>query len=111
MKIWSQSEDGAQAVADEDDRPLPLQPLQRLGDHLLVVRVEGAGRLVEHDDRGLGEQGPGDADPLLLAAGQVGAVLGDDRVVAVRQLVDERRRAPASSAAWRISALVACGRP
>ena len=41
------------------------------GQHLARGRgVEGAGRLVGEDDRGVGDQRPGDRDPLLLAAGE-----------------------------------------
>ena len=42
------------------------------GQHLVRGRgVEGAGRLVGQDDRGVGDQRPGDRDALLLAAGEL----------------------------------------
>ena len=72
-------------MADEDDRPLPLQAAERFGDHLLVVRIQGAGRLVEDQDRGLGDQCPGDRDPLPLPAGQVVAVLVDRGLISLGQ--------------------------
>ena len=68
---------GAKPVADQDDRPLALERAQRLGDQLLVMRVQGAGRLVEHEERRLGQQRPGDGEALPLAAGEVLAALGD----------------------------------
>ena len=41
------------------------------------------------------QQGPGDGEPLALAAAQPEAAFADRRVEAARQAVDERRRAPA----------------
>src|SRR5271156_6061235 len=53
---------GAEAMADNDDRSLPSQIAQSLRDHRFMMGIEGAGRLVENNDRRLGEQCPRDAN-------------------------------------------------
>ena len=63
--------------------------LQRLGDPRLGVRVDRAGRLVQHEDGGVGDQGAGEDEPLALAAGQRPATLLDLGVQAVRQRVED----------------------
>ena len=44
-------------------------------DHVLdpavAIGIEGGGRLIEQQQFGIGRQGPGDAQPLLLAAGEL----------------------------------------
>ena len=81
--------DGREAVRDHERRAALAQPAQRVEDDLLGKRVERRGRLVEDQDRRVLEQRPGDAETLALAARQRGARLGDERVVAVRQPLDE----------------------
>ena len=80
-------------------------------DLLLDLDVDGAGGVVEHQDRRVDEQGAGDGDALALAARQGVAALADDGVVALGQLPDElvgaRRHARAAST----SAMSASGRP
>ena len=57
---------------DERDPDLLLDPLE-LDLHLLAeLEVEGAERLVEEEDRRPVDQGPGEGDPLRLAAGDLG---------------------------------------
>ena len=56
---------------------------------LLDLHVDGAGGVVEDQDRRVDEQRARDRDALALAARQRVAALADDRVVAVRQLEDE----------------------
>ena len=56
---------------------------------LLDLDVDGAGGVVEHQDRRVEQQGPGDGDALALTAGQGVAALAHDRVVAVGELPDE----------------------
>ena len=59
---------------------LVLQPLQQLQDFLGHQRVERRGRLVADDQLGLGGQRAGDADALLLAAGELaGTAVGEVR--------------------------------
>ena len=72
--------------------------------------IDGAGRVVQNQHLGLLEQRAGDAQALLLPAGDVGAAALDARVVALRQAGDELVRASqaAGFAALRLSrALVA----
>ena len=53
---------------------------------LLHLDVDGAGGVVEDQDRRVDEQGPGDGDALALAAREGVAPLADHGVVAVGQL-------------------------
>ena len=97
-----------------DRRNSLLQPLA--GD-----RVEGAERLVHEQHRRVGRERPGDADPLLLAAGElarvaVGEASPGSRPTSVEQLVDARLGVrglvPAEQARARsptFSATVRCG--
>src|SRR5687767_882652 len=50
--------------------PLALQRLEQIEDLRLNRDVERGDRLVRHDEVGVGGEGTGDADPLLLAAGK-----------------------------------------
>ena len=59
--------------------------------------------------RGLGQQQPGDRQPLALAARQPVAALADDRVEPVGQRAHERRPSRACSSAAHSSASVASG--
>ena len=78
--------DHAEVVADEEvgQAELVLQVLQQV-DHLRLDRdVEGRDRLVADDELGVERQGPGDPDPLALAAGElvriaIGEVAGRGR--------------------------------
>ena len=54
----------------------------------LGLGVQGAGRLVEDQDRRVAQDGAGDGEALLLAAGEAVAALADDGVVAVGQRGD-----------------------
>ena len=78
--------DGGQAVGDDDAGDAPVAD----GLDRLVLRpgIEGAGRLVQNDDRGILGQDPGDLQALALAAGQVLAVFRDPAVIAARPLHD-----------------------
>ena len=58
-------------------------------DRLLGAAVERAGGLVEHQDRRVLEQGPGDRHALLFAARQLEAALADHRFIAFGQSGDE----------------------
>ena len=61
----------AQFVRDQQDRAAAVdEPVERGGERLLAGRVDAGGRLVEDQQVGLAGQGPGDEDPLLLAAGE-----------------------------------------
>ena len=80
-------------------------------DRLLGAGVDGAGRVVEHQYRGIGEDRAGERDALPLAAGQRQAALADDGVVALRAVAVTNSCACAARAAASTSASVASGRP
>ena len=63
-----------------------LQPFEEFG---LAAHVEMRGRLVEEQHLRLADQHAGEADGLLLAAGQAAAALGNRHVVAQRMAGDE----------------------
>ena len=77
---------------DDDGSPMHDRAHVLLNDALALV-VERRGRLIEDENAGIDHQGPGDGDPLPLAAREIGAALLDHRVVALRQLGDELVRA------------------
>ena len=54
---------------------LALQPDQQVDDLGARRRIEGRGRLVEHDEVGLGDHGARDADALLQAGAELGRIL------------------------------------
>ena len=62
------------------------QPLERELHHALALGVERARRLVEQQDRAVGEDRARDREPLPLPAGQPHAALAEIAVVALRQL-------------------------
>ena len=63
-------------MGDEDDgAALPVELLEELQHLLARPGVQRAGGLIRHDDRGMGGDGPGDGDPLLLAAGHLGGIV------------------------------------
>ena len=74
---------GGQAVGDDEGGAACAQAVDRFLDARLGLDVERAGRLVEHQDRRVLEDGAGDRDALALAARQLAAALADERVVAV----------------------------
>ena len=72
----------AVVVGDEDDGGPPRIELSQELEHLGAgLGVQGPGRLVGHQNRRAGGDGPGDGHPLLLAAGELGGAvfrLGED---------------------------------
>ena len=73
-----------------------VQPRRRqvVVDDPLGLRVECAGGLVEDHQAGVAHQGPGDLEPLALAAGEVPRLLGHGRAVAappLEQVAVDRR--------------------
>ena len=65
------------------------QPIERLLDHRLVLRIDRGQRLVQHQDRRVAQQRAGDGDALALAARQARAAFADHGLVAVGQRLDE----------------------
>ena len=62
-----------------------ITSLQARLDRRLGGRVDRGGGVVEDQDPRVGEQRPGDRDPLALAAGEGQAALADAGLVAVGQ--------------------------
>jgi hypothetical protein len=85
-------QDGAEAVGDEDGdvlaraRKLP----HGLADFLFRERIEGRSSFVEHHERGLAQQGAGNAEALLLAAAHLHAALANHGVEALRGPGEQR---------------------
>ena len=77
------------AVRDDQRGAAPHHLAQRGVDLRLQARVDGRGRVVEHQHPGIGDQGPGQGHPLPLPAGQGQALLADHGVVALGQPGDE----------------------
>ena len=60
-------------MGDEDHRvPLPVELLEETQHLPAGAGVQGAGGLIGQDHRGVPRQSPGNGDPLLLAAGELG---------------------------------------
>src|SRR5437773_1001358 len=64
-------------VGDDDDRVVVLQLADEILDAKGGDRVEGGARLVHQQHLRLDRDGPGDAEPLLLAAGEAGPRLAE----------------------------------
>ena len=62
---------GAQPVGNDDSRAANEQPLQRLLDQRLGHRVHAGGRFIQDQDARVGQDGPGNADQLALANGEI----------------------------------------
>ncbi len=92
--------DDAREPVGEDQRGAPAhQPVERVLDDGLALRVHRGERLVQDQDRRVAEQRARDRDALALAARQPHPALAHHRLVALGQRHDERR------ACWR------CARP
>jgi hypothetical protein len=74
----------------DDEAGAPLhQSHQRLLQLLLRARVDIAGRLVQNQDVGIGQDGARDGQELPLAQTQIAAALGELRSVPLRQPTDK----------------------
>jgi hypothetical protein len=77
-------------VGDQEHRPV-FRRRQHVADECLRSRtVEMGRRLVQDQDGRIGEQRPGDGEPLPLAARKAATVLADQRVEAVGKARDPR---------------------
>src|SRR5690348_10556797 len=81
--------DGLEAVGDRQCGTTSGRHLERGQDRSLRGCVEPACRLIEDQNWRVAQHGPGDRNPLLLAAGESGATLRHHGIVALRQLHDE----------------------
>ena len=76
-------------VRDDEGSPIGSQGRHRLLHKHLGTGVDRRGRLVEDEQRRVGQEGSGDGDELSLTGGDAASVGVDDRVVAVGKLPDE----------------------
>src|SRR5918994_5521690 len=81
--------DSAQAVGDDDARPALQQRGQGSLDDRLRARVYVARRLVEDEDARVCQDRPGEREQLALALAECSASLTQNRVVTVREGLDE----------------------
>ena len=78
-----------EAVGDDERGASPGSSVNRLLDLVLGGRVDGAGRIIQHEDARIGEEGARQCQPLALPAGKRDPAFTDDGVVAVRKGQDE----------------------
>src|SRR5512132_2522740 len=76
-------------MRDREHRPAGDQPLQRLLNRPLRLRINAARRLVENEDSWIVQDRPGYGNALALTARQRMPALAHDRVVSLPQLADE----------------------
>ena len=81
--------DRREAVGDDQRRPAAHHLAQAGADAGLGRRVDRGGRVVEDEDARVDGEGARDRDPLPLSARERDAALADDRVVSLRQALDE----------------------
>ncbi len=81
--------DGGDAVGDDEGGAAAHEFLEGLHDRGLGGGIEGAGRFVEDEDRGVLQKRAGDADALALADAEMAAAFADLRAVAVGHGGDE----------------------
>jgi len=77
----------------DDRRAFPVELLEQVHDGLALAGVEVAGGLVGQEELGVGDDGPRDADQLLLPAGELAGeqVLLAHDAEAVQRVADHRR--------------------
>ncbi|MPM45443.1 hypothetical protein SDC9_92130 [bioreactor metagenome] len=80
---------GSHALRDDDLCRLRQKLLQRLSNLRIRVGVHRTGGVIENQDAWFFEQRAGDAEALLLSAGDVGAALLNPRLIALRERLDE----------------------
>ena len=80
-----EADDGGEPVGHQHEGAIPRHPAERLEHRRLRLRVQRRGGLVQDEDGGAAHQGPGERDPLALAAREPRAPLADGRVVALGQ--------------------------
>ena len=76
-------------MRDDDHRASGTDALEVVLDDALRLVVQGAGRLVEDQEAGIGDQGPGDGDALALAAREGRPAFTDRGVVTLREGPDK----------------------
>ena len=81
--------DGAEAMGDDEGGAPGHQLLQRRLNLTLGAGVHAAGGLVQDEDAGIGQHGPGDGEKLALALAQARAPLAQHGVITLGQSFDE----------------------
>ena len=81
--------DRGQAVGDDEARAALAQRVHRLLDQQLRAGIHRAGGLIEDEHCRVGHEGPRDREQLALSGGDVRGVLLQNRVVALRQGLDD----------------------
>src|SRR5262249_44797569 len=76
-------------MSDQERGAVPGEFSEGAVDQCLTLGVNLAGELVQDENARVAEDGPGQSEPLLLPAGQLGAGLADAALVAVREFHDE----------------------
>ncbi len=95
MRPWSEHQDlvgaldRAQARGDDEGGAPAHHGVERLLDQILGLHIHAGGGVVEDQDARVEQEGAGDGDALLLAAGERDAALADPGVVAVGEAADE----------------------
>ena len=82
-------EDGGEAVRDGDDGFAGGEFFQGGLDHAFAFGVQRGGGFVQEEDRSVLQQGSGDGEALLLAAGELTPFVADDGFIALRLGKDE----------------------
>src|SRR5262245_23731000 len=81
--------DGGKTMSDDKRGPPGEQGGHGGLDELFAFRVEVAGRFIEDQDLGRGQNGPGNRQTLLLSAREFDSTFADEGFVLLRQLGDE----------------------
>ena len=76
-------------MGDDDQRLFPVQMVDGIHDGSLRLVVQRGGGLIQHQHLRILKQGPGDADPLALSAGDPDAPLPDAGVKPLRKAAHE----------------------
>ena len=76
-------------MSDHDDRLIPHQFFHCFLQLIFIFRIHICGCLVEDDDGRVFQDGAGDGDPLLFAAGEGSPAFADHRVVSVGKRFDK----------------------
>ena len=83
--------DRRQSVGDDERRPSSPQRPQAVLDERFALAVEARRRFIEDQDFRVGQNGARDGHALALAPGEPHAALAHDRLVAIREALDELR--------------------
>ena len=82
-------DDGREAMRDDQRGAAARDAVERVLDLALGEGIERRGRFVENEDGRIFQNGAGDGDALLFAAGEFQPALADLRFIAARRLFDE----------------------